>query len=178
MPCFRSGFWPALRTIGAIALPGLRRTREHSKSALHFLQFGSIAVPTLFALFFEINALFFLIAAVAIIVHHLVAFTDVRYANSARGIPPIEQMVHSFLEIMPITAFLLLAVTHGTQLLALVGAGQTAPDFAFHAKVNPLPFWYVFSAVGGATLLNFIPYTEEFLRCRRAAAALKRSERH
>jgi hypothetical protein len=138
-------------------------TRE---SVLHLLQFGAIGLPTALALVLEINAGFFLLAALAIIFHHAVAFIDVRYANHSRSVAPIEQMVHSFLEIMPITAFLLLSILHWPQLLSLLGQGAEPADFGVHMKSHPLPLWYVGGAIGAAALLNAVPYVEEFVRCR------------
>lgn len=139
------------------------------ESALHLLQFGTIAVPVLLALFMEINALFFLIAALAIVIHHGVAFVDVRYANRTRTVTPLEQMVHSFLEIMPITAFLLLAALHWPQLLDFSEPRRHGSGFMLRLKPHPLQPWYVLAAIGTALMFNLLPYLEECLRCRRAA---------
>jgi len=138
------------------------------ESLLHLLQFILVAIPTFLALLGEINAMFFLVAALAIICHHGVAYIDVRYANHTRGISPFEQMVHSFLEIIPITGFLLLAVLHWGQLLALIGVGPEFAQFGLHFKSQPLPIWYVMAAIAAAALLNALPYLEELLRCLRA----------
>lgn len=141
------------------------------ESLLHLLQFGSIAIPTILALFMEINALFFLIAALAIVFHHVVAFIDVRYANRTRPVTPFEQMVHSFLEIMPITAFLLLAVLYWLQFLDLLRLHLGAGSFVLQIKNHQLPLWYVLSAIGAAALCNLAPYLEELMRCRRQMRA-------
>jgi hypothetical protein len=87
----------------------IEQTSGVPESLMHLLQFGLIAIPALMALTLQVNAAFFFLAAAAIIVHHIVAYLDVRYANSTRRVTAFEQMVHSFLEITPITAFLLLA---------------------------------------------------------------------
>lgn len=137
------------------------------ESVLHLVQYGSVGLPVVLALLAQINALFFLIAMAAIIFHHAVAYIDVRYANSMRTVSPFEQMVHSFLEIMPITAFLLLAALYWDQFSALLGQG--APDFRLAWKARPLPVWYVTGAIGAAALFNLLPYLEELARCRRAA---------
>jgi len=49
------------------------------------------------------------LAAMCILLHHGIAYVDVRYADASRKVLPREQMVHSFLEILPITAYVLLA---------------------------------------------------------------------
>jgi hypothetical protein len=143
----------------------IEATSGTPESFLHLVQFGVIAVPTVLALLVEINSTFFLLAVIAILLHHAVAFIDVRYANRTRSVIPLEQMIHSFLEILPITAVLLLAVLHWQDFLAL---GQAMPGL--HPKSHPLPLWYVASAVAAAILLNAIPYMEELLRCLRASA--------
>ena len=61
------------------------------------------------ALFLAVKAGLLLAFILFILLHHAVAFADVRYANHMRVVTPVEQMVHSFLEILPITAFLLIA---------------------------------------------------------------------
>jgi hypothetical protein len=135
------------------------------ESLLHIVQFGSIGIPVLLALFLEVNAGLFVIFMFCIAAHHAVAFVDVRYANHTRVVAPIEQMVHSFLEILPITAFLLLAVLHWPQLLALFGLGMEPARFAFAKKAVPLPIAYVSAVLGAALLFNLVPYGEEVVRC-------------
>ena len=109
---------------------------------------------------------------VFIVLHHAVAYIDVRYANATRLVRPIEQMVHSFLEIMPITAFLLVSTITFDQLEALFGIGQAHAEFALRLRQLALPTWYIAAVLSGAFLFNLVPYLEEFLRCLRARAAL------
>lgn len=146
-------------------------TSGPAEAAMHLFQFGLIAVPTVLALLFEINASFFLIAVVAIMLHHGVAYIDVRYANQTRKVSPFEQMVHSFLEILPITAFLLLAVLHWSQFLVLAGGPAQTHSLGFYFKPYPLPIWYVVVAMAAAGLFNTVPYLEELARCLQAARA-------
>lgn len=149
----------------------IERTSGTKESVLHLLQFGLIAIPTILALLMEINAAFFAVAIVSIIIHHAIAYIDVRYANDTRVVPPIEQMVHSLLELLPITALLLLLVLHWGQFLALVGLGTEVADFLLTLKSDPLPVWYVLSAIAAAGLFNAIPYLEELARCLRHSRA-------
>lgn len=141
-----------------------------TESVLHLVQFSLVAIPTTLALLVQVNTLFFLVAAIAILLHHAVAFIDVSYANPRRRVTPFEQMVHSFLEIMPITAFLLLAVLHWPDLLALAGHPAAPGGWGFRLKDHPLPLWYVVAAVGAAALFNALPYLEELIRCLRQRA--------
>jgi hypothetical protein len=145
----------------------IEKTSGTPESLLHLLGFGLVGVPTVLALFAEINATFFLVAISLIVCHHSVVFVDLHYANHRRAITPIEQMIHSFLEMLPITAFLLLAVLHWHELLA-VGQEIRALRFDLHLKSHPLPIWYVGTAIGSAILFNLLPYFEELVRCLKA----------
>jgi hypothetical protein len=143
----------------------IQDTSGTPESLLHVLQFGLVALPTVLALTVQINAGFFLLAALAVLCHHIVAYIDIRFANQTRRVIPIEQMVHSFLELLPISAFLLLTVLHWDQFIALFGLGTGTPAFGVHLKAHPLPTRYLLSAIGAAFLLNAVPYLEELHRC-------------
>jgi hypothetical protein len=137
-------------------------TRE---SVLHLVQFGLIGLPITLALFLQMNAGMFLLAAICILSHHAVAYVDVAYANHTREVTPVEQMVHSFLEIAPLVAFILTGVLYWPQLLSLLGLGTEAAHFMPELRVLP-PLWIAF-VLGGALLFNALPYAEELLRCAR-----------
>ena len=154
----------------------IEKTSGPSETAMHLLQFGLIGIPTVIALLFEINAGFFLLATIAMLLHHGVAYIDVRYANQTREVSPFEQMVHSFLEVLPIAAVLLLAVLHWPQVLVLVGGPAQPDSFGFRLKSHPLPAWYVVGAITAAGVFNAVPYLEELVRCLRAAPT--RAEAH
>ena len=145
----------------------IERNSGLPESLLHLVQFGLIGIPTILALLLAINAAFFLIAMATILLHHGVAYLDVRYANRTREVPPFEQMVHSFLEILPLMALGLLAVLHWRDVLALAGYAPPPQSFTFRLKEPPLPLWYVLSVMGAAAIFNALPYGEELLRCLR-----------
>jgi hypothetical protein len=140
------------------------------ESIMHLGQFTLMGIPLIMALFITVDAGLLLIMLVFIVLHHAVAYVDVRYANATRLVRPIEQMVHSFLEIMPITAFLLVGTIAFDQLEALFGGGVAHADFALRQRWPPLPGWYIVSVLSGAFLFNFVPYLEELLRCLRVRA--------
>lgn len=140
------------------------------ESLMHIVQFALVGIPLSMALFLTVNAGLLLVMLISIVLHHAVAYIDVRYANATRLVRPAEQMVHSFLEIMPIVAFLLVAIIAFDQLEALFGFGNTSADFAFRLRQPPLPVSYIGGVLSGAFLFNLVPYLEEFLRCLRARA--------
>jgi hypothetical protein len=94
-----------------------------------------------------------------------VAFVDVRYANKTRDVYPIEQMIHSFLEILPLTALILLGCLNFDQLEPLMGFGGAAADFGLHLRSSALPIWYVATVLTSALIMGVGPYLEELLRC-------------
>jgi len=137
------------------------------ESLLHLVQFSLIGLPVMLALFLRPNAGFFLFALFCILLHHVVAYIDVRYADTTRKIAPVEQMVHSFLELLPITAFLLLAVADWNQFLTLFGLGSEAVRFAPEPRL--LSARYTVVILASAFLFNLVPYLEELMRCLRAS---------
>jgi hypothetical protein len=144
----------------------IEQTSGVPESLLHLLQFALVGLPVTAALFLYPNAGFFLFAGICILLHHGVAAADLVYANDIRRIAPREQMVHSVLEIAPITAFLLLAVIHWPQFLSLFGLGSEPARFS--PAVRVLPIGYIAGTLGAAFLLNLLPYAEELLRCMHA----------
>jgi hypothetical protein len=110
-------------------------TSGPKESLLHLLQFAEMAVAVLAALFLEINALVLLIMLVCFVLHEATALWDLSYASARREVTPIEQHVHSFLEMMPLMSFVLIAVLNWAQFLALFGLGHE-PALQHHASVG------------------------------------------
>jgi hypothetical protein len=119
-------------------------------------------------LFLQVNALIIAFMFVAWVAHELTTLVDLRYAAAVRFIGPVEQQVHSFLEIIPLTAALLIIVLHWSQFLSLLGLGEQ-PDFSLRLKQPPLPIGYVSALLSGVVLFQLIPYLEELWRGLRAA---------
>jgi hypothetical protein len=147
----------------------IEHTTGAKESVIHLLMFGEIAVPLLACLFLDINALVFLVMIVGFLAHEVTALWDVSYAVERRYVSPIEQHVHSFLEIVPLMAGLFIALLHWPQLLALFGLGNEPPRFTIAWKDPPLPFGFIAAVLGGALLLELLPYLEEFWRGLRGA---------
>jgi hypothetical protein len=95
---------------------------------------------------------------------------DVSYATTARSVTPIEQHVHSFLEMIPLMAILCVVSIHWGQFLALFGVGPERARFDLIWKSEPLPIAYIVSVLVVILLFEFLPYVEEFLRGLRANA--------
>ena len=146
----------------------IERTTGAKESLLHLLMFAELGLPLLAAIFLQINAGIIAIMIVAFFIHEATALWDVSYAVTARDVTPIEQHVHSFLEMIPLMAILFVVSRHWDQFLALFGFGVETARFDLAWKDLPLPATYVFSVMTAILLFELIPYIEEFFRGLRA----------
>jgi hypothetical protein len=146
----------------------IETTSGAKESVLHLLLFAEVAGPFLAALLLDINALVLAFMIVMFFVHEATTLWDLSYAMNLREITPIEQHVHSYLEMMPLMGVLLVAARHWPQFLALFGFGDEAPRFDIALKAPPLPLAYIVSALVAALLFAVLPYMEELWRGLRA----------
>jgi hypothetical protein len=151
-----------------------RRTRIEDtsgprESAIHSLMFAETGVPVLLGLFCEVNAGVLATAAGAVGVHSATAYWDQAYAEPRRRVTPIEQHVHSLLEVSPIMATFLLTALHWDQASALAGQGRQPPRFRPRLKRrDPLSASSRVTLLAAIAAFGVLPYAEEFLRCWRA----------
>lgn len=152
----------------------IARTSGPKESLIHLLMFAEVGVPMTAALLLEINALVIGLMIFLYFIHEATALWDVGYAVSRREVSPIEQHVHSHLELVPMMALLLVIVMHHEQFLTLFHLGQQAPSCALRFKAHPLPWPYLAAVFGGAGLFNLLPYAMELragLKARRPGRA-------
>jgi hypothetical protein len=155
----------------------IETTSGWKESFLHLLQFAEMAVPTLAAIFFEINALIFLIMIVALILHEATAIWDVSYAYHTRVVTPTEQHIHSFLEVLPLTGLFIVAILHWQQFISLFGVGSAPAEFSLRLKQQPLPWTYITIILTAVLLFEILPYLEELLRSLRARNSPKTEQK-
>lgn len=141
----------------------IEATSGTPESLLHLLQLAEMGLPVLAVLFLEVNAAVLLLILVSLILHEAAALWDVHYAIGRRQVGVMEQHVHSFLELLPLTGAVMLAALHWNQAAALIGFGDA--DFSVRLKPEPLPSLYAWTALTGAVLFAVLPYGEELLRC-------------
>jgi hypothetical protein len=143
-----------------------RRSRiEHTSGAkesrLHLLLFVQVAAPASIALWFEVSAGLFALMATCVIAHMLTSWWDTSYAQPKRHIAPIEQQIHSWLEMLPLFALLIVGVLQVDEL--------RERHWSINWRAEPLPAPWV-----AGTLLAFAAgaalIIEEWWRSARAAA--------
>jgi len=149
----------------------IEHTAGAPESLLHLLMFAELGVPLLAVLLLEVNALLFVLMVLAFVLHELTSWWDVRYAQRRREVSPLEQHVHSFLELLPLVGILLLAVLHPGQVQALFGLGAEAPRFELAWKDPPLPAVYIAGVLIAVVLFSALPYLEELVRGMRVRGA-------
>jgi hypothetical protein len=109
----------------------IEQTSGPRESLLHVALFLQIAVPALLGLWLEITAGLLLIMAAGVLAHMLTSWWDTSFAQPRRHIAPIEQQVHSWLEMLPLFALVLIGLLHLEQL--------AAPDWSLRIRAEAAP---------------------------------------
>jgi hypothetical protein len=146
---------------------GIARTSGLRENLLHVLMCAEIAVALLAIALLEPTAGVLVLVAAVFLVHELTVWVDLRYTVPRRTVGPVEQMVHSFLEVFPLVALALLAVLAWDDVLALAGRAG-APDWSLRWKDRPLPPLVLAAGAVAGLLFNALPLAQETWSCLRA----------
>jgi hypothetical protein len=136
------------------------------ESLMHIGQLAEGAGIVLCALFLTINAFAIYAMAALIVVHQVTVYFDLRYASSQRVISPVEQMVHSVLEMAPIMGFGIVCLAHPD---ALASITHSQASFAMAPREPPLPRLTVAAVLVLCLFFGVAPYAMEFAACIRAS---------
>jgi hypothetical protein len=146
---------------------GIAQTSGLKENLLHLVMFVEISLGMLAVALLEINAAVLLCVFVVFVVHQLTVYWDLRYSTLLRDVGPFEQMVHSFLELLPLLSLCLLAaMTWADRVLA--GAGDVPADWSLRMKQEPWPDGYLLAALVLVVVFNLIPLLQETWACARA----------
>jgi hypothetical protein len=119
------------------------------------LLFLEIAVPVMLALWLDITASMLVIMAAGVLAHSFTSWWDTAFAQPRRHVAPIEQQVHSWLEMLPWFALILVTLLHAQQLVE--------PQWRLGPRDEPMSrAWRWAVLLGFAGGLAFI--LEEWLR--------------
>lgn len=146
----------------------IEATTGAKESLLHLIMFAEMGLPLLAVIFLQVNAGIIAFMMAAFFLHQATSLWDVSYAVSARNVSPIEQHVHSFLEMLPLMAILFVISRHWGQFQALFGFGAETASFDIAWKEEQLPGGYVFTVMAIILLFEIAPYIEELVRGLRA----------
>lgn len=155
--------WLCHRATDIAATSGLK------ENLLHWLMFAEIGVGMAAAVFLEINAAVLVLLVFVFAVHEATVYWDLDYTTVRRDVAPFEQMVHSFLEMLPLVSIALLVVAAWPQAQALFGKGGEAADWSLRLKPTPLPLSWLAWATGLCVLFNVLPMLQETWSCLHAA---------
>lgn len=151
-----------------------RRTRIETsggviESNFHVLLFALGGVGIVAAMLLAITSAVLALLLALWLVHEIVTWLELRYAVPRRPVRPFEQMVHAFLETMPLAALLLVAVLYPAAALAPF-AGD--PDWGLRLAPSLPPLPLVGALACAVLVCDLRPLAEEQWRCRHAAPAL------
>lgn len=145
------------------------------ENLLHLLLFAQMGVGITAAALLEINAAVLALGLALFLVHEVTVYWDLHYSVPRRRVGPFEQMVHSFMEILPLGALALLAAFAWPQALALAGLGEARADWSLRWKEQPLSPQALLGGAALAALFNAAPLLQETWSCARAARERVRS---
>ena len=141
----------------------IERATGMDESLLHWLMLLEVALPLALAIFFRINALVLAVMVICLIAHEITGYYDLKLAMATRRVTAFEHQVHSALEILPLTAMLLIMALHWPQTQALFGMGPERADFSLGPK--QIPRWgEIAPPIAAFVVLAVIPYAEELWR--------------
>jgi hypothetical protein len=141
----------------------IERTSGLTENAFHWVLLAEAGVGLLAAALLEVNAAVLLLVFAGFLAHELTTYAELRLTAQLRPIRPFEQMVHSFMELLPLLLLILLAVMEWDQVLALFD--QATPDMELRLKEKPWSGTWLRTAIAAAVVLNVLPLAEESWRC-------------
>lgn len=133
----------------------IEHTSGTRESWFHLLQYLSLLVALAALVLMNVNAVVFGIAVALVIVHTVLAHMDVSYTDGRRHISPVEQLVHAFMDVLPLVVVALMGVLHWSEIVD----GTDGPLFSLRA-----PDFERWLLVGSFTVLSGAPILEELAR--------------
>ncbi|MEU2790919.1 diguanylate cyclase [Streptomyces sp. NPDC007100] len=146
----------------------IEKTTGVKESAIHAVMMAEAGVPVLAGLLAKVNPLVLTMMGGAAAAHSATAIWDVTVATEDREVRPVEQHIHSFLEVLPLAAVAFTACLHWESVRDLAHGGRRPGAWKLLPKERPLPAKYLAGIAAGVGACVALPYAEEFIRCLRA----------
>lgn len=99
----------------------IEHTSGTTESWFHLLQFLVLLIAFAAAVLLDMNAIVYGIVVALAIAHSVLAHMDVSYTDGRRHISPLEQLVHGFMDVLPLVAVALIGVLHWPEIAASAG---------------------------------------------------------
>jgi len=141
----------------------IERTSGLRENLFHWLLFAEAGIALAGVAVLQVNAAILVLVFAGFLAHELTTYIELRYTVPRREVRPLEQMVHSFMEILPLLLLALLAVMGWDRL-----ADGAWRDLAPRVTRTPWPPAYLAAIAAAVLLLNVLPMAEEARRCWRA----------
>lgn len=165
--------WALHRRTAIAATSGL------TENAFHWAMYLQMALLLAGVVLFEPSAALLAIGFTLFVLHELTVYVELDYTTLRRDVGPLEQMVHSFLELLPFVLLVLVALAAWPQVLAIAGAGGARADWTLVPReLATLRPWLI-AAGAGTLLFNVLPLLQETVSCawaRRGAKARARQQ--
>lgn len=129
----------------------LPHTSGLRESSLHLLQLGLMGMGLTMALAFALTRAVLAVLALLVLVHAVVGYLDTRSAYGRRELRPVEQHVHSVLDMAPIA---------GLAIAVFVYADLSQGGWRWREPALGAPVWA--AIIGPALLLCVAPALLEF----------------
>ena len=140
----------------------LPHTSGVAESFTHLLQLALLGVAIVIGLVFETGATITLVVGVLVIAHAAVGYWDTRIAfRRKRVLLPIEQHIHSILDMAPIVAF--------GWVVAKAWSGDAGEDWTVALRTPAATLGVWIAVLLPATVLCVLPASMEFIAASRAA---------
>jgi hypothetical protein len=133
----------------------IEHTSGSAESWFHLLQFLTLLAALAAGAFLETNALVFGFMIVAILAHTVLAHLDVSYTDGQRYISPFEQLVHGFMDVLPLVAVSIFGVLHWQE----IATGLNGAPFSL-VRQDESRLWLLASFI----VLAGVPIMEELVR--------------
>lgn len=133
----------------------IEHTSGTTESWLHLLQFLTLLIAFAAAVLLDLNAIVYGIMIALVIAHSVLAHIDVSYTDGRRHISPFEQLVHGFMDVLPLVAVALVGVLHWPE----ITASPVSPIFSMQS-----PDLAAVLLVASFAVLSGAPILEELAR--------------
>ena len=152
-------------------LTRIERTSGRVESSLHVVQYLQIVAGVALVVLLEVTSLVLVVVIALALLHLATGYLDIAYTTGRREISPLEQHVHSYMEMLPPVATALLVILYWSAFAAIFN-GDNA-DWTIARRQQPLPTGAIAAVAIGFALAG-LAIAEEYVRCARHRAAMDR----